>query len=63
MKGKIKWYNYRKGYGFIESEDGKEVFVHQTAIPLGIQLNEEDKVGFDIEDTDRGKQAKNLKKL
>jgi len=63
MKGKIKWYNYRKGYGFIESEDGKEVFVHQTAIPLGIQLNEEDKVEFGIEDTDRGKQAKNLKKL
>ena len=63
MKGKIKWYNYRKGYGFITTEEGKEVFVHQTAIPQGVQLNEEDEVEFEIEDTDRGKQAKNLKKL
>ena len=63
MKGKIKWYNYRKGYGFIEGEDGKDIFVHQTAIPLGVQLNEEDEVEFEIEDTDNGKQAKNLKKL
>ena len=63
MKGKIKWYNYRKGYGFIEGEDGKDIFVHQTAIPLGTQLNEQDEVEFEIEDTDKGKQAKNLKKL
>jgi CspA family cold shock protein len=33
MKGNIKWYNARKGYGFITGEDGKEVFVHRTAIP------------------------------
>jgi CspA family cold shock protein len=63
MKGKIKWYNYLKGYGFIVSEDGKDIFVHQTAVPLGVKLNEEDEVEFDVEDTERGKQAKNLKKL
>ena len=63
MKGKIKWYNFRKGYGFIVAEDGKEVFIHQSAIPPGLQLKEEDEVEFDIEDTERGKQAKNLKKL
>jgi CspA family cold shock protein len=63
MKGKIKWYNYRKGYGFITTEEGNEVFIHQTAVPQGVQLNEEDEVEFEIEDTDRGKQAKNLKKL
>jgi CspA family cold shock protein len=63
MKGKIKWYNYRKGYGFIETEEGKDVFVHHTAVPAGIKLDEEDQVEFDIEDTERGKQAKNLKKL
>jgi CspA family cold shock protein len=33
MKGKIKWYNARKGFGFIEVEDGKDVFVHKTSIP------------------------------
>jgi CspA family cold shock protein len=63
MKGKIKWYNFRKGYGFILADDGAEIFVHHSAIPAGIQLNEEDNVEFDIEDTDKGKQAKNLVKI
>jgi len=35
MKGKIKWYNLRKGYGFIEGEDEKDVFVHRNSIPDG----------------------------
>ena len=35
MKGTIKWYNARKGYGFIDGEDGKDVFVHQSAVPTG----------------------------
>ena len=36
MKGTVKWYNPRKGYGFIEGEDGKDVFVHRTAVPLSL---------------------------
>ena len=63
MKGTVKWYNPRKGYGFIEGEDGKDVFVHRTAIPTGIFLNEGDKVEFNVEDSDRGPNAKDIKKL
>ena len=63
MKGKIKWYNARKGYGFIEGEDKKDIFVHRTSIPDGIYLNEGDQVEYEIEDSDKGPQATNLKKL
>jgi cold shock protein len=62
MKGTIKWYNARKGYGFIQSEDGKEIFVHRTAVPMETSLNEGDAVEFEIETSDRGPQAKNVKK-
>ena len=62
MKGTIKWYNARKGYGFIQSDDNKDVFVHRSAIPMGVDLYEGDNVEFEIEDSDRGPQAKNLKK-
>ena len=63
MNGKIKWYNPRKGYGFITSEDGKDIFVHHTAIPKGLYINEGDDVEFEIEDGKRGPKAINVKKL
>ena len=63
MKGKIKWYNIIKGYGFIIGENGKDIFVHKNDIPMDINLNEDDSVEYDIEKTDRGLQAKNVKKL
>jgi CspA family cold shock protein len=63
MKGTVKWYNHRKGYGFIQGEDGNDVFVHQTAIPVGTNLNEEDQVEFEIEESDRGPKAINVKKM
>jgi CspA family cold shock protein len=62
MKGTIKWYNARKGYGFIQGEDGKDVFVHRSAIPQGTFLNEGDKIEYEVEDTERGPNAKNVKK-
>jgi len=61
MKGKIKWYNSRKGYGFIEGEDEKDIFVHRNSIPDGI--NEGDQVEYEIEDSEKGPQATNVKKL
>ena len=63
MKGKIKWYNERKGYGFIVGEDEKETFVHRNSIPDGTNLNEGDEVEYEIEDSDRGPKATNVKKL
>ena len=62
MKGTVKWYDHLKGYGFIEGEDGKDVFVHRTAIPIGTDLYEEDTVEFEIEESERGLHATNIKK-
>ena len=63
MKGTVKWYNTRKGYGFIEGEDGKDVFVHRSSIPTGIYINEGDKVEYEVEESERGPNAKDIKKL
>jgi len=63
MNGIVKWYNGRKGYGFIEVEDGKDIFVHRTQVPMGTFLNEGDKVEFEIEEDAKGPKAVNIKKL
>ena len=63
MKGKIKWYNARKGYGFILGEDDKEIFVHRSSIPTGTYLKEDDPVEYEIEESDRGPKAVNIKKI
>lgn len=65
MEGTVKWFNAEKGYGFIEREDGGDVFVHYTAIQSdGFKtLNEGDRVSFDIVESDRGPQAENVVKL
>jgi len=60
MNGKIKWYNYKKGFGFIVGEDGKEYFIHYSQVPQGTKLYEEDAITFDAVDTDKGVQAQNL---
>ena len=62
MKGTVKFFNAQKGFGFIAAEDGKEYFVHQTALPEGVVLNEGDSVEFDVEEGDRGPKAANVKK-
>jgi CspA family cold shock protein len=59
MKGKVKWFNAAKGYGFIGREDGPDVFVHFSAIQSeGYKsLQEGDEVEFEIEQGPRGPQA------
>ena len=64
-EGKVKWFNREKGYGFIQADDGQEVFVHRTAIKTegGTQtLNENDRVTFEITQGDRGPKATNVVK-
>ena len=63
MNGKIKWYNARKGFGFIEVEGGKDIFVHRTAVPQGTFLKEGDEVEFETEESDKGVKAINIKKV
>ena len=64
MTGKVKWFNAEKGYGFIEREDGSDVFVHYSAIQdEGFKsLTEGQNVEFDIVDGNRGPQAANVVK-
>jgi len=63
MKGTVKWFNGFKSYGFIEGEDGKDVFVHRSALEPLTTLQEGDEVSFEIEKTDKGPAAVNVKKL
>jgi len=62
MEGTVKWYNMRKGYGFIQGEDGNDYFVHFSALD-GAMLREGDKVSFQAADTEKGKQAQKVKLL
>ena len=64
MLGKIKWFSAEKGYGFIEREDGSDVFVHYSAIQdEGFKsLTEGQNVEFEIVDGNRGPQAANVVK-
>ena len=64
VKGTVKWFNSRKGYGFITSEDDTDIFVHFSAISSDENeyktLNENDKVEFDVTEGQKGPQASNV---
>jgi len=64
-EGVVKWFNANKGYGFIKREEGQDLFVHFSSINMNgyKRLTEGDKVSFEVEDTDRGPQAKNVVKV
>jgi CspA family cold shock protein len=61
MKGTIKFFNTMKGFGFIAAEDGKEYFVHQSALPPGVTPKERDEVTFDVVQGEKGPKAANAK--
>ncbi len=64
-EGRVKWFNNKKGYGFIETDSGTDVFVHYSAIDgSGFKsLSEQEKVTFEVENGPKGPQAINVKRL
>ena len=62
MEGTVKFFNEQKGFGFISGEDGKEYFVHLSALAEGTSLQENDSVTFEVEEGDRGPKAVNVNK-
>jgi len=65
MRGKVKWFNDSKGYGFIAPESGEDVFVHFSAIQMdGFKtLHEGEEVEFEVETRDRGAHARNVMRV
>ena len=64
--GTVKWYNARKGFGFVEQESGeKDIFVHASAVKsAGLRrLQEGQKISFDVEDSPKGPNAINIKSI
>jgi CspA family cold shock protein len=63
-RGRVKWFNDSKGYGFIEQPDGEDVFVHFSAISMdGFKtLAEGEEVDFEVRETDKGLQAANVQR-
>lgn len=61
-KGKVKWYNESKGFGFIETQEGKDIFVHRSGLVSPYNgLNPDQEVVFDIKQGDKGEIAYNVK--
>ena len=64
-EGIVKWFNNKKGYGFIEQEGGKDLFVHFSNIDMdGFKtLEDGDRVSFEVAESDQGPEAKTVKKI
>ena len=62
MKGKVKFFDVTKGFGFIIGEDGNQYFVHSSALESGASLKEGDEVSFEIEEGNKGPRAAKVSK-
>jgi len=60
MEGEVKFFNEKKGFGFIQSDDQQDVFIHISGVKEGIILKEGERVRFETVETDRGVQAKKV---
>jgi len=65
VKGTVKWFNEKKGFGFLSREDGDDVFVHHTSIQAeGFKtLREGQEVEFEVQDGPKGPQAVNVREI
>lgn len=63
VKGTVKFFNRTKNYGFIDGDDGKSYFVHETGLKQGTSIDEGDKVSFDAVEGEKGPKAENVEKL
>ena len=63
MKGKVKMFNAARSFGFITGDDGKDVYVHTSAIEGGAALATGDVVEYEVEPSERGLRAKGVKKV
>ncbi len=65
QQGTVKWFNAKKGYGFISDEQGNEVFVHFSALVMDgfKELKDGDAVAFEVVDGDKGPQASNVSRI
>jgi CspA family cold shock protein len=64
-EGTVKWFSEKKGFGFIEQDNGPDIFVHYSSIetPGFKTLADGERVSFEVEESDRGPKAKNVIKL
>jgi cold shock CspA family protein len=63
MEGSVKFYNRKKGFGFVSGDDGTDYFVHVSALPEGVFLRDGDRVSFDPAEGERGAKADNVQLL
>ena len=65
MTGKVKWFNAEKGYGFITTDEGQDIFAHYSQIQKdGFKtLDENERVSFEVVDGDKGPQASNIESI
>jgi len=64
-EGTVKWFDGKKGFGFISQDEGRDIFVHHSSIDMpGFKtLAEGDRVSFEVEEAERGPKAKDVRKL
>lgn len=63
MEGTVKFFNRKKGFGFIQGDDSKDYFVHSTGLAQGVFLRDNDRVSFEPAESERGAKAQNVQLL